>query len=529
MSWSGAGIPVLGGVTLSGTQTIVLKASTYTIEHPMPAQEGGNVEYLGKPKTRMELHGLVWESGSDVSLTKISGYINSWQPLTIASFNSGYYMLGLSGVGFLIENLKFDYPEGHGYPYYHFTIAGVTSGEFLGGVVPIPQQNVLTTSGCQLPWQSITYANGRWWIWFASAYTAAGTNSGYPQIGYVSSPDGTSWSAPTYTWTLNSGNQSSTSMKKLMCVQLTGTKFYYSIAATAVFSGSSSGNIFIWSEGTMNADGTTTFTVTNSGQAVTNGVNHASYVNADASGTVWVAATKKILAGSSITEVWVFSGSTWGDKTGGLNSSIVSGLSGFIGYATNLVPNTDGTAFLWTFDDQNGIDYYFTYSGGSWGQLGIQSGFTIGSNNDWGIYNCAVVISGANYALDAHYVESVTSEPTFLTRQANSGTSLGALSDSTGTSVWSNGLDNNAVTYAGGQFSVFGNDHATNQFSRTKSTTGASGTWTDQVQVLSGVTLNAGVNNDLRTQLVPANSLIGIVWTKSDGSEAKLHFIATPV
>jgi hypothetical protein len=510
--------PLLGTTRLSGTTAVILSNQDYVVEHKMPAMEGGLVEREGRIQKRVDVHGFLYSGADDQYRALVSG-ARTTQTFSVPSTVPGNNFY--SGV-VNVEDIRFYSVPGKGYSYYAFRLRGVETT--LSPIIPASGTVIATASGTQLPWQSVTFANGRWWIWFVSKFNTAGVAS-YPQIGYVSSPDGLTWSAPTIAWSLPSGSFASTPIQMLTCVQLIGTKFYYSVAATTMFSASISGNNFVWSQGTMNSDGTTTFTITNSDKIVTNPVNFASYINADASGGVWVCVTYENAGLNTFNEVWLYSGNTWGDKTGALNSgTIVSGNQGSMGRPTNLVGNTDGTAFLWTMDDVIGgganTSYYFVYSGGSWGELTFQSGFQIGSNNPDGavILNNAVVVSGANYALDAAAQQ-------WLTRPANSGYTIDNLTDSAGNFVFFN-PDPSAITFLGGVFYVFAVDSLGPKFGVAKSTSyGASGQWIDQVKISGGPTNFSNVA--LRSQYAPSNGYVGLAWVNVL-TENQVHFMATP-
>ena len=144
--WSGAGVPVIGdiaagsGLTLSGTQVIVLHLGDYITEHPIPGREGGTVERVGRKADRIEIHGLFRLSGADQQLASLSGMIGTVQQIQIPSFNSGWYFLPLAVpasapvnwltayAGVLFETLQFRYVEGRSYPRYDWVLRGVVSG-----------------------------------------------------------------------------------------------------------------------------------------------------------------------------------------------------------------------------------------------------------------------------------------------------------------------------------------------------------------------------------------------------------------
>jgi hypothetical protein len=188
LSWSGAGIPVIGGTILSGAQTIVFKGSRYLVEHPVVGLEGGIVENLGKPQTRVEIHGFVYESGADALLATLSGFIASgFQEFHIPSFNSGYYFIP-SGTGIMFESLKFIYDAGHGYPFYHYVIAGVLSGEV--GITNLAVSSAGITYVVPNEWFAQLY-NATYAVpdqWFAQVYVDyAKPNQAYVQdyVSYV--------------------------------------------------------------------------------------------------------------------------------------------------------------------------------------------------------------------------------------------------------------------------------------------------------------------------------------------------------
>ena len=124
---SAPGIPLFGTLTLSGTQAIVLKAGTYTIEYDTIGREGGVVEYLGKPQTRIELNGIDYESGADVRMAQLSGYIRQFTNLFVPSFIPGYAFFNAA---VYVEKINASYEAGHGYPYYTWRITTVLSGGF---------------------------------------------------------------------------------------------------------------------------------------------------------------------------------------------------------------------------------------------------------------------------------------------------------------------------------------------------------------------------------------------------------------
>jgi len=134
-TWSGAGIPVIGGQELSGAMHIIFKGSRYLVEHTVPGMEGGPVENLGKPQARIEIHGQFYQSGADIGLATLSGMIGFYNEIHVPSFNSGYYFIP-SGTGVMFESLRTVYREAHGYPYYEWVLKGVLSGEV--SLIPPP-------------------------------------------------------------------------------------------------------------------------------------------------------------------------------------------------------------------------------------------------------------------------------------------------------------------------------------------------------------------------------------------------------
>lgn len=116
---------------MSGAQTIIFKGSRYLVEQPVVGLEGGIVENLGKPLTRIEIHGGVWESGADRFLAVLSGLIGKSNEIYVPSFNSGYYFIPDAGVRF--ENLKFIYDAGHGSPIITTSSPVSSAGRFISG------------------------------------------------------------------------------------------------------------------------------------------------------------------------------------------------------------------------------------------------------------------------------------------------------------------------------------------------------------------------------------------------------------
>jgi hypothetical protein len=135
---SGAAV-TLGAITFDPPpQAITTKKDAYVVEHQVPGMEGGVVEYVGSRQQRFQLHGLLVESGADLNMLAMMGMKGTSQLFSVASTQSGQYFA--SGPVF-VEDVKFDYGAGHGYPYYGFVIDLVAGASGAGGVASLALQS----------------------------------------------------------------------------------------------------------------------------------------------------------------------------------------------------------------------------------------------------------------------------------------------------------------------------------------------------------------------------------------------------
>ena len=156
MAWIGAGVPVLGsGLILSGTTTITLKASTYTVEYPIPGMERSPTEYLGKPQTRIEIDGEDWRSGAMARLAILSGYSHTFNQLAIPSTEPNQYFFN---AGVYIEKLDYFFVQGYAYPFYKWRLSAVLSGGFnvmYGAFDPVSFDNAQSGYAYDTVWSGV--------------------------------------------------------------------------------------------------------------------------------------------------------------------------------------------------------------------------------------------------------------------------------------------------------------------------------------------------------------------------------------
>ena len=136
--------PLLGTQRLSGTQVIVVQTPKYVVEHPVVGLEGGVTETVGRPVTRIELHGFFY-SGSDAEKQVVLSAIGTVQRLQIPSTISGQFFMDAV---VLLDHIQFTMPPSYAYHYYTWRVSMVASGvevEPLSGIdytqsLPLPAQ-----------------------------------------------------------------------------------------------------------------------------------------------------------------------------------------------------------------------------------------------------------------------------------------------------------------------------------------------------------------------------------------------------
>jgi hypothetical protein len=159
--------PVLGGVTLSGTEVVTFAVHDEILEHQIPAREGGITERTGSrlPHVRMQGH---FDSG-DTSNQAMLGMLQTVQSLYIPSCTSGTAFF--SG-NIYIEQYIDNFVTGVGYPYYKWQLNGPASGQ-LNVIISSFVISGLTVnfSGASYEdlWNNASfYTSGTFWLFYIS-------------------------------------------------------------------------------------------------------------------------------------------------------------------------------------------------------------------------------------------------------------------------------------------------------------------------------------------------------------------------
>jgi RHS repeat-associated protein len=209
----------------------------------------------------------------------------------------------------------------------------------------------------------VCQANGLYWFFYGNA---ANTPV------YRTSTNGSSWSA-----TKNVTTQIKTNFQGPFSMYCSGTSVYYE--------GSTNSNTqskFWWGDGTMQSNGTVTWTYQNSVTTTNSAVKDGS-ISVDSSGNVWVSEFESNPSG----EIQVYKSTNLATNTWSSKLNVTTGLLG-ITYATQIVGLTSGKMALLYGGASSGHAINITeWSGTAWSTT-----VTTGRSNLWMGYSSAVAL-----------------------------------------------------------------------------------------------------------------------------------------
>lgn len=121
----------LGSFFFDPPPTVVEADKTaYVVEHETPGSEGGVVEYLGSRQSAFTLRGDLI-SGGDFDINQLLGMKGTSQNFSVSSTIPGQVFASGPVV---VEDVKFVYQGGVGYPWYGFAIKLRNTGAAAGGI-----------------------------------------------------------------------------------------------------------------------------------------------------------------------------------------------------------------------------------------------------------------------------------------------------------------------------------------------------------------------------------------------------------
>jgi hypothetical protein len=364
---------------------------------------------------------------------------------------------------------------------------------------PIPPQSITLPNSYFMPYEAVTHANGRWWV-FLTRNTGA-----HGEIAYIHSSDGVTWSSPVTV--LTTATQGFVAMYALTCIRFFGTTVYYVVSATDLVSPMA--NCFLWSKGILNANGTITWAVQNVQVPTTYGVNWPSFLDVDNLGNVWVALT--YYPAQMYVEVWRYNGSIWTDFTANLNSLVAGPYTGSVLRLTGSSTPTPSLCTTGIGFPPSEHSYRFDYSAGSW-SISLNTTDPTPQSVDGVLLEDSVEVSNINYCFSIKYVASAA---TWFTRTTSTATSYDLSSIFPG-SVGTYSVSYDATT---GTFYIVANDLGTGNLAQIYSTSGG-GTWSSKTTLVPLISAAS-----VRTQQTLDNGLLAVVYQTVLGSNI-LHFLA---
>jgi len=337
-SASGITIAVNNGLTVTTTTTTAYGFVRSALQtHPLVAETyttaGDSILGVSTTATLNNFkapyygYSLNWYSGNDYVTYQGSGAgFTNLNTIAQAAFPSGIWQViwSATSIQYFVDGAGNTYSAtntGHAIANYEIYI-GQSNGVIASSVFSwarmraYPPNNVMPTTslGARMPGSTSTgssysferklvYSQGLWWVFFSD-----GAN-----IGYSTSPDGSTWSSEV---TITSSTDSTYGFN--FNIWVNGNTIYYVLGAVEQTSS------FHWRYGTLQSSGAIIWTIPETSVSTTNKVDSYNSIITDSSGNVWVAFNTNDGTNAHL-EVWKYSAGSWAkqDDISPLASDIV--------------------------------------------------------------------------------------------------------------------------------------------------------------------------------------------------------------
>jgi hypothetical protein len=300
--------------------------------------------------------------------------------------------------------------------------------------------------------RKLIYSQGLWWAFYSD-----GAN-----IGYSTSPDGSTWSAETI---ITSSTDSTDGFN--FDIWVSGSTLYYVLGAMEQSSS------FLWRYGTLQSSGAISWTIAQTSVTTTNKVDSFDSIVTDSSGNVWVALNTFDGTNTHV-EVWKYSSGAWAkeDDISPVASDIVpllvplaNGIALIYGegsVTSQLKVITTTTGASWSTSVSPPSDYAMFYSSATSigntlyfaGLASSSTGQTSGTLNFWSYAygSSATSVETVLQSSSAAWVASISEDPSdTLIAFFGSGTTLSMMYSTNYGSAWSS-----AVTISSSETSITG-------------------------------------------------------------------------